>query len=279
MRLYKRALTRTPDWQHIWVRVYSQKHTGRKGRGEKRNPTTESVKAHNQRMRIKEVHVYILSYFREGDHWLCLTYDDNHVPESEEEALNNVRNFKRRIDRKCKPLEIEVFALWNVEKGAEKERFHHHMIMNQEVERELIEECWGYGIILFKRLDDKAYNSDDYYSLAEYIVKQSTAETCDGKKNRPAYHKTRNIKKPITKISDVQEMEVKEFKDYEVVDVEEHTDPITGLISLEYRMKSKVKEPQKHWHRGKPAAFRKAYPTYNDYMEEQLSLFEEGVRT
>ena len=273
---YTRYTTLSATAQYASVKITLTKHPGRDTRTKKGIPSSDAALRANQRARHYRLWNDITSNFVDGDHWLCPTYDAMHLPKNEEEAKRNISKFIQDVKRKCKRRGIEVFAIWNTEKGTEGERLHHHIIMNEEVPLHIIEECWTYGKVKPKKLYDEGYNKDGFWTLAGYMIKNSVDSYCrESDLNKQAYSRTRNLKKPRTKKTPVSELEIYVPKGYIVMknSVKEYTNEITGLPVLEYRLQAATKNPRKNWHRGKKIPFREAYPITREYIEERLSLF------
>lgn len=91
--------------------------------------------------RQKVIARYLNANFYAGDFWGTFTYDDAHLPKSDEEAQKNIANFIRCIKRRAKKKGIELRYLY-VTGG---DRYHHHLVISAGLDRTEIEQLWKGG--------------------------------------------------------------------------------------------------------------------------------------
>ncbi len=156
-----------------------------KTRRSKANPTSDvqqRLNVHNSQRKLTRL---IHTNFTKKDCALHLTYRDDCLPQTEEEAKRDGQNFLRRIGRVYKALGIEFKYVWVCERGKRSDRIHHHLIISGGVDRDIIETKWQKGYANTKRLQ---FDEGGIVGLAHYMTKQ------------PLFFKhwstSRNLKKP-----------------------------------------------------------------------------------
>lgn len=150
--------------------------------------------------------------FGRGDLHTTLTYDEQNLPQTVEDAEREVTNYLRRIDYRRNKLSLEklkyiLVTEYKFEKdGQSIKRIHHHIIMNGGMDRDEVEAMWTKQRINWKRWkEDDAYrdgikqigyanadrlqvNENGIEALCKYIVKDP-----QGKKR---YSSSRNLIRP-----------------------------------------------------------------------------------
>ena len=97
----------------------------------------------NDRYARKRVERLINTNFSKNDLWITLTYSNDHLPASLDEALKNIKNYIRRINYKRKKLGLEKAKyIYVTEHSKEKKiRCHHHLIMDHGLSLIHIQMC------------------------------------------------------------------------------------------------------------------------------------------
>lgn len=158
-----------------------------------------------------------------GDLHVSCTYSKEHLPGTVEEAESIVRNYLRRLDYRRKKLGIEPLKYILVTEykyskdGKVLKRIHHHIIMDGQMDRNIVEDMWTSQRINWKKYEnDKRYagtidklgwinadrlqvNENGIEGLCKYIVKDP-----QGKKR---YSSSRNLERPEVTRSDQTEKE------------------------------------------------------------------------
>lgn len=147
--------------------------------------------------------------FGKGDYHVTLTYDNENLPETIEEAEKQVSNYILRIKRYRKKLEIDnikyiLVTEYKFKKNNEKlKRIHHHIIMNGGVDRNIIEDLWSKRRrkgeregrrIGYVNADRIQINENGIEALCKYIIKDPS-----GKKR---WTSSRNLIRPESVIND-----------------------------------------------------------------------------
>jgi len=102
-----------------------------------------------------------------------LTYDNDHIPVSDEKAAKELENFLRRLKRYRNKMGLPDLKYISVtEKGKRTGRYHHHLIINGGLSPQEIIAIWGRGYV---RTDALQFNENGVADLVRYILKKSIA--------------------------------------------------------------------------------------------------------
>lgn len=158
--------------------------------------TREAKRNLNEKNSRKECERKVNANFGDHDIWATLTYDDDHLPETFEQAQRDIRNYIRRLNDKRKKLGLNNTAFVRVIEGdadnPETDRLHHHIILSGDISLELVEDTWnGGGRNTVRRcVSDEA----GLTGLAKYITKENKKKgqkkwTCSKGLKDPEIHK------------------------------------------------------------------------------------------
>lgn len=134
--------------------------------------------------------------FTDFDLSVHLTYADQSLPHTEDEARRDIINYLRRIKHYRKknglspPKYIAVYEFKEADKDNQRIRIHHHIIMSG-MDRDIAEELWGKGRANADRLKADEFG---YEGLARYITKDP--------KGAKRWTQSKNLKQPIIKVND-----------------------------------------------------------------------------
>lgn len=175
------------DFLHVYAMpVIAPPRSTRKKRFK---PTRESMTVYNEQRAFKWLEELTENNFDDKDYHVVFTYDDKCLPPSDEEAAHQAELFVRRLQYRCKkegkPAPV---AIWDIEKGEKRGRYHHHMFIKCDLSRDDIEKIWGRGYINAKRLE---FTENGLAGLSEYIQKFKS------RVGVRRWHSTNNLKKPI----------------------------------------------------------------------------------
>ena len=141
----------------------------RPGQRRKKSRPTSAIQARlNERNAARKLTRLIHENFSESDLTLHLTYRPGELPEDEEAAKKDVRNFLRRMKRKYRAAGIEMKYIYVTERGTKSGRVHHHLILTGGVDRDELEKLWGKGYANSKRLQ---LEDEGAAPLAKYVTK------------------------------------------------------------------------------------------------------------
>lgn len=165
---YRETVYRCGDYleAHIYP-VYRSATSRRK----KLKPTPETQQRLNEK-RAEGKFIRILNAnFGSDDLKVELTYKPECLPESDEEAAKELRNFLRRVKRYRERnglSELKYVAV--TEKGSRSGRYHHHLVLNGGVPLRDLVELWGKGIV---GTDLLQLNENGLADLGVYMLKQA----------------------------------------------------------------------------------------------------------
>ena len=132
--------------------------------------------------------------FGDDDIWATLTYDNEHLPRTEDEALKKFQYYIRKLNKyRAKKGIGKAKYIYITEKSSGKKRFHHHMIIDHELTMDEIEKLWPYG----RRNNTRRIHEDKegLNGLASYLTKEK-----DREKGKKRWNCSKGLKKPtVTK--------------------------------------------------------------------------------
>ncbi len=212
-------------------------------RGKKRKPTTETQKRLNQKNAERKLIRLLNTNFTKRDIRFDLTYDDEHYPNSAEDAQKEMQNFLRRVKRYRKKHglpELKYVAVTEI--GKKTARLHHHIVMSGGIDITALAEIWGRGYTTAKPLQ---FNDAGITGIAVYLIKEPIL----GKR----WCASRNLEQPKTAERDgrIPQYKVKEFHNsgyenkaeieklyegYTLSEVEPYYNDINGGYYLTVRM-------------------------------------------
>lgn len=228
-----------------------------RGRRKKINVTTEVQKALNAHNRKKKLTRLLNANFTNEDIKIELTYSDENLPENDEDAEKQLRNFLRRLKRHRKKNEMsDLKYIVVTEKGKKTGRYHHHAVLSGGMMISEIRKLWGKGIIRVTPIES---GKEGLGGLAEYLSKNITnGET---EENKKAWHASKNLIQPKERSNDskfskrkVRELhenresrEIFEnlYPDYELVDCRSIFNEVNGQYYLCVNMYRKEKPKSK----------------------------------
>lgn len=195
--------------KYMEVDIYNHTILGPRPRGRARKKKVSPPKQKN--LNDKNAKRYFIQLvntnFGEGDLHVTVTYAK--VPDTVEEAEKEVANYIRRISHRRKreglpPLKYVLVTEHNTGKNGEKPtRIHHHIIMNNGLDRDAIEDLWRKPRkkgqkegerIGFANADRLKPNDYGLEALSRYLMKNP-----NGKKR---WSSSQNLQKPEYRTND-----------------------------------------------------------------------------
>lgn len=159
--------------------------------------TSERVKKINEIHKVDYCEGMLHNNFVPLDWHVALTYDDEHCSGVDEErARKDTRNFRKKLERRCKKAGIELKYLTMTECGVRSARWHHHYVLPHSISIEMMYECWDKGSI---RILNTLYKDGNFRGLAEYYVDKTKGgqKNDDSPRYKHKYSFSRNCTKPI----------------------------------------------------------------------------------
>jgi hypothetical protein len=151
--------------------------------GKRMNPTSTVQAALNARHAAEKLTRLLHTNFTSDDLTIGLDYAVN--PDNDEQAKRDIQNFIRRIRRLRKKLGLLPLKYISTTEKSGTGRFHHHVVMNGGVDRDMVESLWGHGRANSKRLQ---FNEQGVSGLSRYIVKNPVFDK--------RWNSSRNLTKP-----------------------------------------------------------------------------------
>lgn len=128
----------------------------------------------NDKNARKYVERLINENFTDNDLWITLTYDDDHLPQDGDvdAAVRNMQRFIRRVNyqRKKRGLQNAKYVYVTEYNPTEEIRWHHHIVMDGQMEMDAVEACWKQS----SRNEVRRLKKDEngLSGMANYIVKE-----------------------------------------------------------------------------------------------------------
>lgn len=162
-----------------------------RARAEKSRMTTAAQKALNDKAARNRLELLIATNFEGRDLWVTLTYRNQCLPRTREEAKENMRRFLRQLRAHRKARGQGLKYIYNTENRHGAGRFHHHIILDAtERDIEVIRGLWIYGDVV----DLKHVGDRDAATLAEYMTKEGIGGRPVGAQLWTA---SRNLARPV----------------------------------------------------------------------------------
>lgn len=140
------------------------------GRRRKAKPTSEVQARLNQHNAEQQLIRILNANFTKTDIEIHLTYTDENMPDTPEQAARDAQNFIRRVKRLRKRMGLSELKFVNVPAGGvDGTRFHFHITMSGGIDRSALEELWGYGYANSRKLQ---FNKNGVEGLARYVARQ-----------------------------------------------------------------------------------------------------------
>ena len=141
------------------------------GRKSKRKPTSKIQKKLNQHNAEKKLTRIINANFTNQDYKLELTYSDEHLPETVEQAQKDITNFFRRVSRARDKSNLpKIKYVYSMEQGSRKKRIHFHVIMSGGLAINQIAKIWGKGYV--DKVLPLMFDEEGCVGIAKYFCKQ-----------------------------------------------------------------------------------------------------------
>lgn len=183
----------------------------KKGRGKNKNVSREAQKNLNKRNAKKNFRLTVDGNFEKGDLFLTCTYKKGYEPKNITDAKNDRRNLIRRVRTKLKSegkdhllKYVAVTEYREATKDTKEVRFHHHIIINNIIDRDDLEALWtkqkGKKRVSLGRATTNRVRTDGDYSkdrLAKYMC--GYGEKGDPDDRERDWTWSRNLKRPKTK--------------------------------------------------------------------------------
>ena len=203
-------------------------------RRKKYQPTSEMQAIINQEHAKRRLIRLVHANFNENDYIVHITYSKGNEPATLEDANRDIRNYCRRIRRKCKKANTEFKYIIVPELS---NRYHFHIFMRAGIDRTVIEKTWGKGD--YVNANCLEFSNEGVKLLVGYAQKQRlNYKRWQGSRNlvQPVEREHFISKKVAQEYSDcwnTQELIEKRFPDYFLV-LDESTSVTNAINGFEY---------------------------------------------
>ena len=138
----------------------------------KRKRQRQAQKNLNDKNSKKMCERVISENFTDRDIWATFTYTDDNMPASMEVATKNMQNYIRRLNYQRKKQGLSNARYVYVTECSEKGRWHHHIVMDGDVDMDTVEAVWNLG----KRNEIRRLQRDEngLVGMARYITKEKS---------------------------------------------------------------------------------------------------------
>ena len=159
-------------------------------RNNKMNTTSEQQEKRNIKYATNLLRLLLLQNFNENDLYCTLTYDK---PVAGEEAKKHLANFRKRLQRLAKKLDVEAKYIVVTEIGG-KNKIHHHIIIHTSrniIKVSHIRDIWKNGFVKIKLYGGTLQDAEN---LANYFIKKNRNVLPNIYKKR--WNSSQNLQKP-----------------------------------------------------------------------------------
>lgn len=120
----------------------------------------------------QKIELWIMCNLRPGDHFLTLTYDDAHLPQSRKQAMGQHRAFRKRLKAEYDARGKKFVAAWCLESITSAGRYHFHMLCPKlcRNDAEIFLRCWRNGGVDVAAI--RVGHGKTYEGLARYLAKE-----------------------------------------------------------------------------------------------------------
>lgn len=162
---------------------------GRRRKEQDTSLVQQKLNAKHARRYLRQL---LAANFDERDIHLTLTYDDEHLPEDEEQAGKDLTLYLRRVRARCKKQGVPLPAYVAVTEWKDTVRYHHHLVLRCGLGRDELEGLWARGGQKLGRCNADRLQPEKgaLNALAEYITKYTN------RKRR--WRQSRGLAKPKT---------------------------------------------------------------------------------
>lgn len=167
----------------------------------RKKESSQAQKQLNTKKSCQELINRVNANFGEGDFWITLDYDPEHLPESIEDAQRILGNYFRRVNRQLKKRNLEKLKYIYVTEysdpvSGQQKRVHHHVIYSCGLSRDEMEDMWKHG----KRTKSERLHPDPdtwLTGLATYMCKGNY----ERKSGQRRWNCSQGLKKPKRTLS------------------------------------------------------------------------------
>lgn len=143
-------------------------------RAAKRKLSSEAQQRMNRVYSYQKLELMLAANFRPGDLIVTLTYDEEHLPTSREQATARLKRFRSGLQRLRHRHGKGLRMIWNTENVFGQGRWHHHCVVSRGGGRDFAElrSLWPWGVNIEIRTL-KIDKDHSFEGLARYLCKEA----------------------------------------------------------------------------------------------------------
>lgn len=248
----------------IYPQFKSMDEVPEEGRTAKKD-NSQAQRNLNDKNARKYVERLINENFTDRDLWITLTYDDDHLPADGDvdAAIKNVQKYIRRVNyqRKKRGLDNARYVIVNAYNPEQEIRWHHHIVMDGDMDMDTVEACWGQS----SRNEVRRLETDEngLSGMANYIVEEKNriksekrwmsskglkmpeirvVHSKQPEKGKGNYKKIKKYVDEMLKDRDMIEVQMKKwFPEYDFTDSGVYYNDFNGMFYIRARMRKRRK--------------------------------------
>lgn len=197
----------------------------------RRKETRQEQKNLNSRNSRKMLERKVHCNFSPGDLWIHGTFSKENEPKNLEDAQRLFKNFIKAINRRRKKLSLPnakyIYVIEQGEYGTE--RYHVHFVMDNELNRDEVEEKWKYGFMNAKVI---SYREDEnLLGICKYMTKDPEVykKTQFRLKGKRLWSCSKGLKGPVERTNRTA------FSKKKVLEMVKHRNGIGEILEKKYR--------------------------------------------
>lgn len=188
--------------EQLEVEIYPEFTKGQKedipeeGRRKKDRQAQRNLNEKNSRKQCERT---INANFNNEDIWATFTYAPENAPASMEVAKRDMKNYFRRLNYQRKKKGLPNARYVYVTERGEKGKWHHHIVMDGDIDRDTVEKLWTLG----ERNQVRRLKKDEngLVGMAKYITKpkgkgKGQEQDTDTGKYQKTWTPSKGLKKP-----------------------------------------------------------------------------------
>lgn len=212
--------------EQLEVEIYPEFGRGQKNLipPEARKKQQAAQKNLNDRNSRKQCERVINANFNDRDIWATFTYSQECVPSSMAEAQRNMQNYIRRINRRRKKQGLPNVRYVYVTERSDSGRWHHHIVMDGDMDMDTVEEVWTLG----RRNQVRRLSKDEngLSGMAHYLTKEPAQKA--ESKGLKSWVASKGLKQPDERVNHYK------FRRKDVREMAKDANAVRGLMEKWY---------------------------------------------
>lgn len=187
--------------EFVQISLFPELEEKRRRKGRRRKKVKETTAAQKRINRIRarrKFRAKLEANFSEGDYMAVLTYAER---PTEEEAQKHLKMFFQRVRRAYKKRKLDNPKYMIVTEVGKRGGVHHHLVIDNSLDRDTLEEMWKQGFCNTRRLKK---TKEGFKQIALYMTKRGTIDGGEAEleKFRKRWTCSKNLIEPWETYSD-----------------------------------------------------------------------------